>query len=63
MNALHHLAVIFIFSHPVSYAHFRVDVFRLGRIGFNLPPDVSHIDPENLIVAVCVGPPYIGQYG
>ena len=53
----------FVLRHPVADADFREDVFRLRRIGFKLPADVCHIYAEDLIVAVCIGPPYIGEDG
>lgn len=53
----------FILRHPVADADFREDVFRLCRIGFKLPADICHIYAEDLIVAVCVGSPYIGEDG
>ena len=57
------LLFFFVFSHPVTYSDFREDVFRLRRIRFKLPADICHIYAEDLIVAVRVGPPYIGEDG
>ena len=55
--------IVFILSHPIAYAYFCVDVFRLSRVSLNLPPYVSHIDPQDLVVVVRIGTPYAGQDG
>ena len=37
------------------------DIPGLCRIVFNLAADIRHVDTQDLVVAVCVGPPHIGQ--
>ena len=50
---------VFGFRHAVAYAHFGEKVFRFGRIFFNLPADVGHVDPKNLVIAAGPGPPQL----
>ena len=53
----------FILRHSISDSDLSKDIFWLGGIVFNLPSYVSHIYTEYLVVAVCIGPPHIGQNG
>ena len=52
-----------ILYHTISNPDFRKNVLRLCRIFFDLTPDMSHIDAENAVVSVCVGPPDILDNG
>ena len=47
----------FAFPHSVSDSDFRINILRFCRIEFQLSPDMCHIDPQDLVVAVCVGTP------
>lgn len=46
------------FPHPISHADLREDISRLSRIGLQLPADVGHIYPQDLVVVIVrVGAP------
>ena len=48
---------VFILYHPVANANLSKDIFGLGRVFFNLPADIGHIDPKDLVIIVHVRPP------
>ena len=43
--------------HTVANSDLCENILRLSRIFFQLSPDMGHIDPEDLVVAVIVRPP------
>ena len=50
---------LFSLRHAVSDADFGEDVLGLGGVFLNLPPDIRHVHPENLIVIPGPGPPQL----
>ena len=49
------------FLHPVSDPDLRVNVVGFCRILLQLPADIGHVDPQDLIIRVRVGPPDLLQ--
>ena len=45
--------------HAVADAHLCEEILRLGGIFFDLPADVGHVYPENLVVAAGPGAPQL----
>ena len=45
---------IFVFQHSVPDSDLCEHVLRLGRVFLDLPPDICHVDSEDLVVAVHV---------
>lgn len=46
-----------ILLHPVAYTDFCKDILGFSWIFLKLSADMGHIDSENLVVTVSVGPP------
>ena len=51
--------ICLVLSHAISDTYFSEDIFGLGRIGLDLSPDVCHVYPEDLIVIIGIGSPYV----
>ena len=54
------LFILFL-AHPVAHPDFRKYVLGFSGIFLQLPSDMGHVYPQNLVVAVCKWAPYFGN--
>ena len=48
---------VLVLTHPIAHTNLCEDILGLGGILFQLPADVRHVDPEDLVIIVHIGTP------